>query len=90
MGGGWVLDFARIKLTQPSLAGAGAELGNNVCLGPSMEDRKSQFRHAAAKRCCGSGNLLIFINISSCHHGTHSVFLSVMFSPNSLSLSFEP
>ena len=30
MGGWWVLDFARIKLTQPSLAGAGAELGNNV------------------------------------------------------------
>ena len=30
MGGGWwVLDFARIKLTQPSLAGAGAELGKN-------------------------------------------------------------
>ena len=29
MGGGWVLDFARLKLTQPSLAGAGAELGNN-------------------------------------------------------------
>ena len=28
VGGGWVLDFARIKLTQPSLAGAGAELGN--------------------------------------------------------------
>ena len=28
MGGG-VLDFARIKLTQPSLAGAGAELGNS-------------------------------------------------------------
>ena len=27
MGGGWVLDFARLKLTQPSLAGAGAELG---------------------------------------------------------------
>ena len=29
--GGWVLDFARLKLTQPSklsLAGAGAELGN--------------------------------------------------------------
>ena len=30
VGGGWVLDFARIKLTQPSLAGAGAELGNNA------------------------------------------------------------
>ena len=29
MGGGWVLDFARLKLTQPSLAGAGAELGKN-------------------------------------------------------------
>ena len=28
VGGGWVLDFARLKLTQPSLAGAGAELGN--------------------------------------------------------------
>ena len=27
-GGGHVLDFARLKLTQPSLAGAGAELGN--------------------------------------------------------------
>ena len=30
--GGWVLDFARLKLTQPSklsLAKAGAELGNN-------------------------------------------------------------
>ena len=24
-----MLDFARLKLTQPSLAGAGAELGNN-------------------------------------------------------------
>ena len=28
--GGWVLDFARLKLTQPSLAGAGAELGNKI------------------------------------------------------------
>ena len=31
--GGWVLDFARLKLTQPSylsLAGAGAELGNDT------------------------------------------------------------
>ena len=28
MGGGWVLDFARLKLTQPAGAGAGAELGN--------------------------------------------------------------
>ena len=28
VGGGWVLDFARLKLTQPSVAGAGAELGN--------------------------------------------------------------
>ena len=32
VGGVWVLDFARIKLTQPSLAGAGAELGNNISL----------------------------------------------------------
>ena len=30
VGGWWVLDFARIKLTQPSLAGAGAELGNSL------------------------------------------------------------
>ena len=29
VGGGWVLDLARLKLTQPSLAGAGAELGKN-------------------------------------------------------------
>ena len=32
----------------------------NVCLGPSLEDRKSQFCHAAAKKCCDSGNLLIW------------------------------
>ena len=30
VGGGLVLDYARLKLTQPSLAGAGAELGN-IC-----------------------------------------------------------
>ena len=32
VGGWWVLDFARIKLTQPSLAGAGAELGKNIII----------------------------------------------------------
>ena len=35
---------------------------NKDCLGPSLEDRKSQFCHAAAKKCCGSGNLLICPN----------------------------
>ena len=30
LGGGWVVDFARLKLAQPSLAGAGAELGNTI------------------------------------------------------------
>ena len=32
---------------------------NKDCLGPFLEDRKSQFGHAAAKKCCGSGNYLI-------------------------------
>ena len=32
---------------------------NRVCLGPSLDYRKSQFCHAAAKRCCGSGYILI-------------------------------
>ena len=34
---------------------------SKVCLGPSLEDRKYQFCHAAAKKCCGSGNLLIYV-----------------------------
>ena len=32
---------------------------HTVCLGPSLDYRKSQFSHAAAKECCGAGNLLI-------------------------------
>ena len=32
---------------------------NKDCLGPSLKVRKSQFCHAAAKKCCGSGNDLI-------------------------------
>ena len=29
------------------------------CLAPSLEDCKFQFCHAAAKKCCGSGDYLI-------------------------------
>ena len=36
---------------------------SKVCLGPSLEDRKYQFCHAAAKKCCGSGNLLIYVHL---------------------------
>ena len=32
---------------------------NKDCLGPSLENRKSQFCQIAAKKCCGSGNCLI-------------------------------
>ena len=32
-----------------------------------MEDRKSQFCHAAAKKCCGSGNLLIYVPCVNMH-----------------------
>ena len=34
---------------------------NKVCLRHFLEDSKSQFCHAAAKKCCGSGNLLIWV-----------------------------
>ena len=33
---------------------------DKVFLGPSLKDRKSLFFHAAAKKCCGSGNLIIY------------------------------
>ena len=35
------------------------KIWKKVCLGPFLEDCKFQFCHAAAKKCCGSGNLLI-------------------------------
>ena len=33
---------------------------NKVCIRPSSEDPKYQSCHAAEKKCCGSGNLLIW------------------------------
>ena len=42
---------------------------NKVCLGPSFEDRKSQFCHASAEKCCGSygTGVLNVINVLQGH-----------------------
>ena len=52
VGGGWVLDFARLKLTQPSLAGAGAELGN-------IPNNKEKILRFATKKKRGKSFLLV-------------------------------
>merc|ERR1712243_438369 len=62
--GGWLYgDYnASLSSNWTELDWTGTELGNCLnkdCLGPSLEDPKSQFCHAAAKKCCGSGNSLI-------------------------------
>ena len=59
--GGWTKTKLMLFSTQVEVE-VGVELGNYLdkeCLGPSLEDRKSQFCHSAAKQCCGSGNHLI-------------------------------
>ena len=43
----------------------------NIFLGHSLEDRKSEFFHAAAKKFRGSGNLLICCQDICCLHKCH-------------------
>ena len=43
-----------------------------VHLGPFLEGPKSQFCHAAAKKCCGSGNLLICILMVRIQNMSHT------------------
>ena len=52
-------------------------------LGPSLKDRKSQFCHNAAKKCCSSGNYLMYVHLDICslrHMFTWTyVHLDIMF-----------